>query len=220
MIQELTRRYSPLSISLFLHGIIIATYFIIQLNLISLRPLRKIPIEVIQYPKAAPSQLKLQPTKPQVEEKKPEPVVKKVFGVSRKALTTASPNEKTAEIKQGNTVAKENDNLKLEKDDPDSIPIPADDYLITTQVSLLKDMRIAYPPDAKKNNVEGPVVMDLIIDEKGKVRSAVLIRGPGAGLNEAALEAVKSFEFRPAQVGDQKVAVKIRYTYRFVLENR
>lgn len=217
----MTNRFSSLSLSIFLHGLFVVFYILMKLNLASFRPLQKIPIEVIQYPQAAPAQLKLQSTKPQIAEQKPVEVsVKKVFGVSRKAMTAVSPNENTAEIKQGNTVAKENDDLKLEKDDPDSIPIPADDYLVTSQVALLKDVRIPYPPEAKKANVEGPVVMDLIIDQNGRVRSVVLVRGPGSGLNEAALEAVKTFEFRPAKVGDQTVAVKIRYTYRFVLENR
>lgn len=216
----MTNRFSSLSISISLHLLLVVSYLIMKLNIASLRPLQKIPIEVIQYPKAALAGLKLQPTKPQVEEKKPEPLVKKVFGVSRKAMTTSNSSENTVEIKQGNTVAKENDNLKLEKDDPDAIPIPADDYLVTSQVALVRDVRIPYPPEAKKANIEGPVVMDLIIDQSGKVRSVVLVRGPGSGLNEAAVEAAKSFEFRPAKVGDQAVAVKIRYTYRFVLENR
>jgi len=216
----MTNRFSSLSISISLHLLLVFSYLVMKFNLASFHSSQKIPIEVIQYPKAAPAQLQLQPTKPQVEEKKPEPVVKKVFGVSRKAMTTNSTSENTAEIKQGNTVAKENDNLKLEKDDPDKIPIPADDYLVTSQVALVRDVRIPYPPEAKKANIEGPVVMDLIIDQSGKVRSVVLVRGPGSGLNEAAVEAAKSFEFRPAKVGDQTVAVKIRYTYRFVLENR
>lgn len=216
----MTKKISPVNVSIFLHGLVVVGYLLLKLNLASFRPLQKIPIEVIQYPQAASAQLQLQPSKPQAIEKPPEPVVKKVFGVSRKAMTTANPNANTAEIKQGNTVAKENDDLKLEKEDPDSIPIPADDYLVTSQVALLKDVRIPYPSEAKKANVEGPVVMDLIIDAQGKVRSVTLIRGPGSGLNEAALEAAKSFEFRPAKAGDQTVAVKIRYTYRFVLENR
>lgn len=217
----MTARYSSLSLSILFHVVVVAGYAIMRLNLGSFGFSKKIQIEVIQYPQAAPAQLKLQPTQPKSEEVKPvEPPVKKVFGVSRKAMTTNVSDQNTAEIKQGNTVAKENDNLKLDKDDPDSIPIPADDYLVTSQVALLKDVRIPYPPEAKKNNIEGPVVMDLLIDQFGKVRSVVLVRGPGAGLNEAAVEAAKSFEFRPAKVGDQAVAVKIRYTYRFVLENR
>ncbi len=216
----MTKNISPLPISIAVHLAFVVVYVLLKLNLSTYFGSQKIPIEVIQFPASAPAQLKLQPTQVKPEEKKPEPAFKKVFGVSRKAMTTTESNANTAEIKTGNTVAKENDNLKLEKDDPDSIPIPADDYLVTSQVALIKDVKIPYPPEAKKANIEGPVVMDLVIDKTGKVRSVELIRGPGAGLNEAAVEAVKSFEFRPAKVGDQTVAVKIRYTYRFVLENR
>lgn len=211
---------SPLQLSWLIHLSFVAGYFLLKINVSSFFK-EKINFEVIDYPKAVPAQLNLQAhVQPKIEEKPPEPVQKKVFGVSRKAITTNDSSEKTAEIKQGNTVAKENDNLKLEKDDPDSIPIPADDYLVTSQVALERDIKIPYPPEAKKKNIEGPVVMDLIIDQNGKVRAVQLIRGSGSGLDEAALEAVKSFEFRPAQIGPQKVAVKIRYTYRFILENR
>lgn len=216
----MTKKLTSIQLSLILHSAFVMGYVFLKLNLGSFFYSQKIPIEVLAYPKAPPSGLQLQPTKTQIEEKKSEPIVKKVFGVSRKAITTNDTSENTAQIKQGNTIAKENDGLKLEKEDPDSIPIPTDDYLITTQVALLSDVKVPYPPEAKKNNVEGPVVMDLVIDQNGKVKAVELIRGPGSGLNEAALEAVKSFRFRPAKVGDQTVAVKIRYTYRFVLENR
>lgn len=216
----MSKKLSAIQLSLILHSALVLSYIFLKLNIGSFFYSQKIPIEVFAYPKVLSAGLKLQPTKSQVEEKKPDPVVKKVFGVSRKAITTINSFENTAQLKQGNTVAKENDNLNLEKNDADSIPIPTDDYLITSQVALLRDVKIPYPPEAKKNNVEGPVVMDLVIDQDGKVRSVDLIRGPGSGLNEAALEAVKSFQFRPAKVGDQTVAVKIRYTYRFILENR
>ncbi len=216
----ITNRFPSLTLSIGFHLAVVLGYILLKFSTAGMMYTQKIPIEVFQYPQAANSQLKLQPTNPTIQEKKAQPLIKKVFGVSRKSITTANASDATAEIKQGNTVAKENDNLTLDKNDPDSIPIPTDDYLITSQVALLKDVRIPYPPEAKKASVEGPVVMDLVIDQSGKVKSVQLIRGPGAGLNEAAVAAVKSFEFRPAKVGDQNVAVKIRYTYRFVLENR
>lgn len=219
-------KFSPLGLSFFLHGLVLASYFLLKLNLDSFAPLKKIPIEVLQYPQVASAQLKLQPIQPQDKSQEPKPppqaAPKKVFGVNRKAMKAlpSDATENTVEVKAGNTAAKENDQLQLEKEDPDSIPIPAAEGLITSQVDLVKEVRIPYPPEAKKANLEGPVVMDLIIDDKGKVRSVVLIRGPGESLSEAAVEAAKSFEFRPAQIGNQPVAVKIRYTYRFVLENR
>jgi protein TonB len=208
---------SPLSQSLLIHSL-----FVLAVLLLQFRPQfdlkKQVEIEVLQYPKVAPAPT-VEIKQPQVKTE-PLPPQKAVFGVSRKAITATQANENTAEIKLGNTVAKEQDNLTLEKDDVDSLPIPADDFLVSQMPKLKSEVRIAYPAEAKKAGIEGPVVMDLIIDEQGKVRKVDLIRGPGFGLNEAAVEAIRQFEFQPAKVGDQSVAVKIRYTYRFVLENR
>lgn len=177
--------------------------------------------EVYEMPKVAPKTLNLEPPKIEtVKPTPPPPETKKVFGITRKTLTTTAAEPSGAEVKTGNTVAKEMDNLKLDPNDADSLPIPSDEFLVTSMPVLLSEVRIAYPEAAKKAGIEGPVVMDLLIDEQGKVRQVVLIKGPGFGLNEAGLEAIKNFQFRPAKIKDQSVAVKIRYTYRFVLENR
>lgn len=179
---------------------------------------KKVEFEVIQSPKLAPAQLNLQ-TQPAPAPPKPEaPPQEKVFGVSRKAIT-ASDSASGVSVKAGNTVAKEQDDLKLKEDDPDSLPIPADEFLVSSMPVLLNSVKIPYPVEAKKAQIEGPVIMDVLIDQEGKVRKVELVSGPGFGLNEAAVEAMKSFLFRPATVGDQKVAVQIRYTYRFKLES-
>jgi protein TonB len=57
-----------------------------------------------------------------------------------------------------------------------------------------------------------------LIDAEGRVRDAKLVSGPGHGLNEAALEAIKSFRFRPAEVDGRPVAVRIPFTYNFLLK--
>ncbi len=211
---------SAVQLSFVIHGLVIAMYFFIKLNDVSFFRTEKIAIEVYQYPVAVSPTLQLQPSQAKSLVKQAEPLQKKVFGLNRRAIVSSQTGQNSVSVKVGNTVAKEVDDLKLDADDPDSIPIPTDDYLVTTQVKLLREVKIPYPAEAKLQNVEGSVVMDLIIDREGKVRTVVFVRGPGAGLNEATLAAAKSFEFRPARVNDQPVAVKIRYTYRFVLENR
>jgi protein TonB len=171
--------------------------------------------EVFEQPKLA-TQAPVQLTKP-VEEKKKVPEKRAVFGASRRALTDATdPN--AANVKLGNTVAKDPDQERLRDDDADSIPIPVEEYLVTAMPVLEQEYRIPYPAEAKKVNAQGRVVMDLLIDGSGRVRKADLVGGPGFGLNEAALEAVKSFKFKPARMQDRPVAVKIRYAYNFVLE--
>lgn len=98
----------------------------------------------------------------------------------------------------------------------DSIPTKWSE--ITRPPKVAKEYKAIYPDQAKKAGIDGPVVFDVLIDSKGKVRDIILISGPGHGLNESAMEALKKFEFNPAQKGNEFVAVKIRYTYRFKLD--
>jgi len=176
----------------------------------------KVDLTVYEVPVLATQDLSKSPPPPEV--KKKEPQRRAVFGLSRKSLTASAENQASPEVKAGNTTAKGPDLEKLNPDDADSLPIPADEYLVSEMPVLLNDFRAPYPAEAKKKGVEGAVVFELLIDATGRVRQALLLDGPGSGLNEAAAQAVSNLVFRPARVADQAVAVKIRYAYRFVLE--
>jgi periplasmic protein TonB len=142
--------------------------------------------------------------------------VKRVSGISRKAVQSET---NPLETKQGNTLAKAADSEVLEKDDPNALPATVDEFLVNQMPKLLSEVRVEYPEQAKKKGVQGVVVLDLLIDDTGRVRDVALIDGPGFGMNEAAISAVRGFRFHPATSQEGKpVAVRIRYGYRFVLE--
>lgn len=152
-----------------------------------------------------------------VTEPKPKPKqeIKKrqVFGASRKSITS----EDGEKVKTGNTVAKTPDDEKLRASDEEALPIPVDEYLVSAMPKIISEFRVPYPKLAKDKGIQGVVLLEILIDNKGNVRDQKLIEGPGFGLNEAALEAIQHFKFEPARVQDKTVAVRIRYAYRFVL---
>lgn len=157
---------------------------------------------------------------PEIELQHPPPTPakappKKVFGLNKNTLQGGERAAVT--VKAGNTIAKDLDQEKINPEDAEALPIPTEEYLVTQMPRLKSEVRIPYPAEARQKNIEGAVIMDILIDEKGKVRSASLVEGPGYGLNEAALKAITQFEFAPAVVDKKPVAVKIRYSYRFVL---
>lgn len=141
---------------------------------------------------------------------------KRVSGISRQAVqSTNNP----ATTKQGNTLAKQADNEVLSKDDPNALPDTVEEFLVQKMPTLASEVRVEYPSEAKTKGVQGIVVLDLLIDDTGRVRDVRLIEGPGYGLNEAALSAVRDFRFHPATSQEgQPIAVRIRYGYRFILE--
>ena len=176
----------------------------------------KIEIEVIEHPVAAAPQLNLdQPPSAREPEKKP---FRKVFGLSKKAITSAEPGAGVV-VKAGNTVAVLPDNKQLKESDAESLPIPTDEYLVNKMPSVIAEVRIPYPPEARAKKIEGKVVLDLLIDALGKVREAKLISGLGYGLDEAALSAIAQFKFQPAEVDGKPVAVRIPFTYNFLLKS-
>ncbi len=140
---------------------------------------------------------------------------RKVFGASRKSVEAENTG---LAVKAGNTLTIAPDKNVLAPSDAEALPIPTDEYLVTSMPSVIAEIKIPYPAEARKAGIEGPVVLDLLIDVEGKVRAAELVSGPQESLNLAALEAVKNFRFRPARAEGRPVAVRIRYVYRFVLE--
>lgn len=87
----------------------------------------------------------------------------------------------------------------------DSGPVPLD------------EVRIPYPAQARQDGIEGTVTLMIVVDEAGKVTRARVLGGPGHGLNEAALSAIRRFRFKPAVREGKPVSVETRFAYTFEL---
>jgi len=145
-------------------------------------------------------------------------VVREVFGAHKDSYTDEDVSEREAvDFKKGNTLTKEADELKLTNEDVDSLPEPVEEYLVSEMPSVLKEVRPDYPLEAKDKKIEGSVIFDLLIDQKGLVRLADVISGDKI-FYAVALSAIKKFKFSPAKIDGKAVPIKIRYTLRFQLE--
>jgi len=87
-----------------------------------------------------------------------------------------------------------------------------------TDPVLDKEIKIPYPEEAKKSGIEGTVRLKITVDLSGAVTDATVISGPGYGLNEAALDAVRRFRFRPAMKNGEAVGTTLVYNYTFELD--
>ena len=75
----------------------------------------------------------------------------------------------------------------------------------------------AYPAPARIARVSGPVNVQVLIDEHGKVVSAKAVAGNPL-LMSAAVQAALNARFSPTKLGDQPVKVSGVITYNFVLQ--
>jgi len=73
-----------------------------------------------------------------------------------------------------------------------------------------------YPPIAKAARVSGTVVMQATISQLGTVTSLQVISGP-AMLQQAALDAVKTWRYRPYLINNEPVDVETTVNVTFSL---
>ena len=77
--------------------------------------------------------------------------------------------------------------------------------------------KVEYPELAKKAGVEGTVTIRAAIDEKGNVIKTTVIKGIGAGCDEAAAKAVEKTKFKPGSQRGKSVKVWMAIPIRFRL---
>jgi len=79
--------------------------------------------------------------------------------------------------------------------------------------------RLKYPEIARKAGIEGRVVLQFIVDERGNVVNPTVIRGIGGGCDEAAIEAIKGVRFTPGMQRGRPVKVQFQLPIVFRLQN-
>ena len=86
----------------------------------------------------------------------------------------------------------------------------------------IKHVEPVYPELARKARIEGVVILEAIIDENGNLVNARVLRSPGKafGFDEAALEAVKQWKFKPGLQNGVPVPVIYTLTVQFILTKK
>tara|TARA_Y100001935_G_scaffold253188_1_gene258733 strand:+ start:59 stop:673 length:615 start_codon:yes stop_codon:yes gene_type:complete len=97
---------------------------------------------------------------------------------------------------------------------PKVVFIPYDDPPVA-----MTPIRPKYPEIAQEAGIEGVVVVQAFIDEKGRVKETLILKGvPNTGLDEAAMQAIRSTRFRPAKQRERAVGVWISIPVNFRLK--
>jgi TonB family protein len=84
-------------------------------------------------------------------------------------------------------------------------PKAADPGKIEKPVEILVKPRPDYTDEARKQRIEGEVLLRVLFTSTGEVRVQEVTRGLGYGLNENAVRAAENIRFKPAQRAGQAV---------------
>jgi TonB family protein len=67
-----------------------------------------------------------------------------------------------------------------------------------------------YPAEAKKDKVEGTVLLDVTVEKSGEVSKVSVVKGPEA-LREASVAAVRQWRYEPAALGPTRMTITMRF---------
>ena len=171
------------------------------------------PVEVTRPPPRRMAFRRTEPppndTPPEVKPAEPPPVV---VGLTLRSTTTAG----SFDAPVGNTLAGKAPDRATNPANVAPLPVPL--YELDRQPTVIGDVRIPYPEDARSRGIEGTVVLSVLVDETGQVRAVKVVSGPGSGLDQAAAKAVERIRFRPAIRKGKPVPAQITYRYTFLLD--
>ncbi|MCP3137233.1 TonB-dependent receptor [Pyxidicoccus xibeiensis] len=88
--------------------------------------------------------------------------------------------------------------------------------VLTRPPALKRQVEAPYPPEALQQQLSGTVVLQVDISDTGTVTDVQVLEPAGHGFDEAAVAAVRQFEFEPAEVDGVPAPVRINYAYQFV----
>jgi TonB family protein len=82
---------------------------------------------------------------------------------------------------------------------------------------LLREVKADYTDDARRRNVEGEVVLEIVVRSDGAVGDVKVLQGLDRGLNERAVQAVRQWRFAPARRQGAPVDVAVEVSVEFKL---
>jgi protein TonB len=91
---------------------------------------------------------------------------------------------------------------------------------VDSKPKIIQQTRITYPSMAKKNNVEGRVVVNVLIGTNGKASKMEIVESEPEGVfDENAMKSLKNWKFRPGIKGGELVPTWVKIPLSFKLDD-
>ncbi len=75
-----------------------------------------------------------------------------------------------------------------------------------------------YTEEARQARIQGTVILQAVVDVEGNVTDVKILKGLPLGLDESAIETVKTWKYEPARRGSERVAVYLSVLVNFSLQ--
>jgi TonB family protein len=126
----------------------------------------------------------------------------------------ATPREEKASVAREKAAAKKEAAAAAEETAAPAAETAAAVDAPLVAAKLLKAANPVYPPDAMERYITGDVKAEVVVEASGQVGEVKVISGPAA-LREAAVSALKQYEYAPATVGGKGVESRVTAVVKF-----
>jgi len=86
-----------------------------------------------------------------------------------------------------------------------------------TPPRLLREVKAEYTDEARRRNITGDVILEIVVTRSGSVGDVTVLRGLGLGLDQRAIAAVRQWRFDPARLRGTPVDVIVEVAVEFTL---
>ena len=181
-----------------------------------MRPGPKRQVYVVQ-------QVRFEPPPPQATQQKPrqEKKVKKI------PIPDPTPDEPEPIVREDpqlpETDLSDLDNVVFGSDSVPAVPGGSGRWPMKIGSGVLPPKKIyapqpLYTEEARQARIQGVVILEAVIDEKGRVQNVKILKGLPEGLSESAVQTAAKWEFEPATLNGEAVPVYFNLTIRFSLQ--
>lgn len=169
------------------------------------------PVEPVDEPESVLTQEVAPPPPPPVPKEKPKPQPKPIPAKVPVAQAAPTTEVKTESVAPPSPVAA--------SAPPASVPVEQKP-LVRAEADYLNNPKPTYPRLSKRMGEQGEVRLRVLVAVDGRVASVQLSRSSGYDrLDEAALESVKQWRFKPATQGGEPLETWVEVPVKFVLES-
>ena len=83
---------------------------------------------------------------------------------------------------------------------------------------LIRHVQPVFPPSARDRGIQGSVTFEAIIDKAGFIRDPLATNEPSPDLVQAALDAIRQWQYTPALLNGEPVEILTEITVNFTLQ--
>jgi protein TonB len=168
-----------------------------------------LPTATTSTPQSGKEPAKIQKQTPDIKSAAPEQKPIQTPATTQQSRSLVQPTQQPAQQQSVVNTPPPQQPAQQQPKAAESTPAPMPFVAIESQPELIRREPAVYPEIAKKMGLQGRVTVEVTIDAQGKPIQARVVKSASDVFNEAAIEAVMKYSFKPAMMSTGPVTSKI-----------